>query len=173
VKPPFIHYLGVQKLRRGDASHRPRAADAEPGRGKAGHPEKRVAFFGDPTRPYGSESRRFLRAGLKPAPTRSPTRRRQTGSELDFIRWNMQAIGIDQIRRSAMGAIAILSLMLAMTPARAEGSWCARYGGGSGGTNCGFYSFDQCMAAISGNGGFCRQNGFYGQQSYPRTRTRR
>jgi hypothetical protein len=171
VKPAFIHYLGVQNLRRGDASHRPRAADAEPGRGKAGHPEKRVAFFG--ARPYGSESRRFLRAGLKPAPTRFPTRRRQTGSELDFIRWNMQAMGIDQIRRSAMGAIAILSLMLAMTPARAEGSWCAQYGGGSGGTNCGFYSFDQCMAAISGNGGFCRQNGFYGQQNYPRTRTRR
>ena len=85
----------------------------------------------------------------------------------------MQAMGTDQIRRSAMGAIAILSLMLAMTPARAEGSWCAQYSSGSGGTNCGFYSFDQCMAAVSGNGGFCRQNGFYGQQNYPRTRTRR
>jgi hypothetical protein len=85
----------------------------------------------------------------------------------------MQAMRIDQIRRSAMGAIAILSLMLAMTPARAEGSWCAQYGGGSGGTNCGFYSFDQCMAAVSGNGGFCRQNGFYGYQNSPRTRTRR
>jgi hypothetical protein len=38
--------------------------------------------------------------------------------------------------------------------------WCAQYGGGGGGTNCGFYSFQQCMAAISGNGGFCTQNQF-------------
>jgi hypothetical protein len=37
--------------------------------------------------------------------------------------------------------------------------WCAEYGGG--GTNCYFVTLDQCRAAISGNGGFCRQNGFY------------
>jgi Protein of unknown function (DUF3551) len=111
--------------------------------------------------------------GCETRPYTLPQPAPATGSELVFIRWNMQAMGTDQIRRSATGAIAILSLMLAMTPARAEGSWCAQYSGGGGGTNCGFYSFDQCMAAVSGNGGFCRQNGFYGQQNYPRTRTRR
>jgi hypothetical protein len=86
--------------------------------------------------------------------------------------WNMQASG-DRTHTIVTGAIAILSLMLAMAPlatARAEGSWCAQYGGGNGGTNCGFYSFQQCMAAVSGNGGFCRQNGFYGYQSSRRTR---
>jgi hypothetical protein len=70
-----------------------------------------------------------------------------------------------------MGVVAVLSLVLAMSPlspAWAEGSWCAQYGGGNGGTNCGFYSFDQCMAAVSGNGGFCRQNGFYGYQNSAR-----
>jgi hypothetical protein len=40
--------------------------------------------------------------------------------------------------------------------------WCAEYGGGRGGaTNCYFITLQQCQAAISGNGGFCRQNGFY------------
>ena len=39
--------------------------------------------------------------------------------------------------------------------------WCADYGGRGGGTNCYFVTLEQCRAAISGNGGFCRQNGFY------------
>ena len=41
--------------------------------------------------------------------------------------------------------------------------WCAEYGGGrgGGGTNCGFVTFQQCQAAISGLGGFCRRNAFY------------
>jgi uncharacterized protein DUF3551 len=41
--------------------------------------------------------------------------------------------------------------------------WCAEYGsgGGGGGTNCYFVTLEQCQAAISGNGGFCRPNGFY------------
>ncbi len=37
--------------------------------------------------------------------------------------------------------------------------WCG-YGGG-GGTNCGFVSFEQCLATISGNGGFCDRNTQY------------
>jgi hypothetical protein len=40
--------------------------------------------------------------------------------------------------------------------------WCAEYGGGRGGaTNCYFVTLQQCQAAVSGNGGFCRQNTFY------------
>jgi hypothetical protein len=40
--------------------------------------------------------------------------------------------------------------------------WCAEYGGGrGGGTNCYFVTLQQCRAAVSGNGGFCRQNTFY------------
>jgi hypothetical protein len=35
-------------------------------------------------------------------------------------------------------------------------TWCAYYGR-QGGRNCGFHSFEQCQAAISGNGGFCSQ----------------
>ena len=38
--------------------------------------------------------------------------------------------------------------------------WCAHYGG-LGGTNCGFTTYDQCMATISGMGGSCMQNTQY------------
>ena len=41
--------------------------------------------------------------------------------------------------------------------------WCAIYGGGSagGGRNCGFTTFEQCLATISGIGGTCQQNTTY------------
>jgi hypothetical protein len=49
------------------------------------------------------------------------------------------------------------------TPAEAQNyPWCAQYGNGSGGArNCGFVSFNQCMADVSGIGGFCEQNNTY------------
>jgi Protein of unknown function (DUF3551) len=40
--------------------------------------------------------------------------------------------------------------------------WCADYGGKMGGSsNCGFSTYEQCMAALSGNGGFCNRNTQY------------
>jgi len=50
--------------------------------------------------------------------------------------------------------IAAITLLLSSIGAHADGTWCAQYGGTHGGTNCGFYSFQQCEAARSGNGGF-------------------
>jgi Protein of unknown function (DUF3551) len=50
------------------------------------------------------------------------------------------------------------------TPAQAQNyPWCAIYGGGSigGGRNCGFWTFEQCLATISGIGGTCQQNTTY------------
>jgi hypothetical protein len=63
--------------------------------------------------------------------------------------------------------IVLVSLLglLAWSEAKAEPNpyaWCAEYGGDGGpGTNCGFVTYEQCQWAISGNGGFCRPNGFY------------
>ena len=55
---------------------------------------------------------------------------------------------------------------LASTRAEAQNyPWCAYYGGRGGGTNCGFTSFQQCMTALSGNGGFCNQNTQYSSPS--------
>jgi hypothetical protein len=56
--------------------------------------------------------------------------------------------------------------------------WCAEYSGGEmgGGTNCGFSTYEQCMATISGIGGFCNRNTQYlapGSRPNPSYRRRR
>jgi len=48
--------------------------------------------------------------------------------------------------------------------------WCAYYK--SGGTNCGFTTFDQCMATVSGIRGYCAPNTQYVPASGPRGRYR-
>ena len=52
--------------------------------------------------------------------------------------------------------------------------WCAVYGGGrgGGGQNCGFTTFEQCLATLSGNGGFCTQNTQYVPPPGPRAHYR-
>jgi hypothetical protein len=60
--------------------------------------------------------------------------------------------------------LAVLAAGVMAQPAHADPyRWCAEYGGGrgGGGTNCGFVTWQQCQAAISGVGGFCRKNAFY------------
>lgn len=70
--------------------------------------------------------------------------------------------------RKAMFALAAIAAAFALdaVPNTAEAypvyPWCANYGGRSGATNCGFSTFQQCMAAVSGTGGMCTQNTFYG-----------
>ncbi len=40
--------------------------------------------------------------------------------------------------------------------------WCAQYGSSAGAaTNCGFITWQQCQATVSGMGGFCVPNQFY------------
>jgi len=39
--------------------------------------------------------------------------------------------------------------------------WCAYYGDGNEAINCGFTTYEQCMADVSGIGGFCQQNNTY------------
>jgi hypothetical protein len=55
-----------------------------------------------------------------------------------------------------------ISIVAAGIGARAEAEnypWCADYSGG--GTNCGFVTFEQCLATVSGIGGFCNRNTQY------------
>jgi hypothetical protein len=48
--------------------------------------------------------------------------------------------------------------------------WCATYSGRAGGAqNCGFSTFEQCQATVSGIGGFCDRN----TQYHPQTSHRR
>jgi Protein of unknown function (DUF3551) len=60
-------------------------------------------------------------------------------------------------------SVAIAAMSALAQPAVAiEYPWCAQYGGeDGGGRNCGFTTIEQCMATISGMGGFCEHNLFY------------
>jgi hypothetical protein len=65
-------------------------------------------------------------------------------------------VGARRARRLALvlGTGAMLGAFGGATPASAQGAWCAYYGTG-GASNCGFYTYEQCRAAISGIGGKC------------------
>jgi hypothetical protein len=39
--------------------------------------------------------------------------------------------------------------------------WCAEYNTGDWARNCGFVTYQQCMATVSGIGGFCTRNPYY------------
>lgn len=55
----------------------------------------------------------------------------------------------------ALGVLALAPVIDAR-PSAAQGAWCAYYNGhGGGGTNCGFYTLQQCRASVSGVGGTC------------------
>jgi hypothetical protein len=77
------------------------------------------------------------------------------------------------MRRLGLVTVLLSSRVLSSAEARADGPWCARYGTGLEGSNCGFYSFEQCQAAISGNGGRCSQNLLYGTDREARRRQQR
>ncbi len=59
--------------------------------------------------------------------------------------------------------VALGGALLTMVPAQAqEYPWCAQYSGrDGGGRNCGFATYRQCMASVSGVGGFCERNLFF------------
>jgi hypothetical protein len=72
-----------------------------------------------------------------------------------------------RIRTIVLATLALSTAVLAQTPASAlpydPDPWCAVYGGrfGGGASNCGFSTWNQCMATVSGIGGFCQRNQFY------------
>ncbi|MFZ3309078.1 MAG: DUF3551 domain-containing protein [Xanthobacteraceae bacterium] len=65
--------------------------------------------------------------------------------------------------RAALFVLAILAGGVAMgTRAQAQNyPWCAFYDSGDQAINCGFVSREQCMATVSGIGGFCMPNNTY------------
>lgn len=73
---------------------------------------------------------------------------------------------------NGMLALGVLALAASLAPtgqARAEGRWCAESGGRSAYTNCGYYTFQQCLAAVNGVGGSCRPNPrYYAEPRYYR-----
>ena len=63
--------------------------------------------------------------------------------------------------RTILTALVLTILILEPQPGQAEITypWCGQYA--REGRNCGFSTYDQCRAAISGNGGYCIENPMY------------
>ncbi|MGC1465423.1 MAG: DUF3551 domain-containing protein [Pseudolabrys sp.] len=69
-----------------------------------------------------------------------------------------------KLTAALFAAITLAAMLTSAAPARAEVlyPWCALEGGkGGGATNCGFVNRAQCMATISGIGGYCYENPAY------------
>ena len=75
--------------------------------------------------------------------------------------------------RILLAAVTVTGLLTGEQPAGAEITypWCAQYGGRDG-RNCGFSTYAQCRAAISGNGGYCVENPLYRPPASQRGRAR-
>jgi len=50
--------------------------------------------------------------------------------------------------------------------------WCAQYTGRDAARNCGFVTYGQCRASVSGVGGYCEENPFYTGRRYTNGRGR-
>src|SRR5215813_2917815 len=77
-------------------------------------------------------------------------------------RGSLQMLSVTKV----LAALVLVTVLLTQTPATAlpcdNTRWCAQYSGkGGGGTNCGFFTIEQCRATVSGIGGFCVPNQFY------------
>jgi len=63
-----------------------------------------------------------------------------------------------------IGVTAVIGVLASVRPGAAETlyPWCAQYGGwDGGGRNCGFSTYAQCRATVSGAGGYCEVNPMY------------
>jgi uncharacterized protein DUF3551 len=67
------------------------------------------------------------------------------------------------MRLSLLSLVIVVGLVAIENRAQAQNyPWCAIYSGrAGGGTNCGFISFEQCMATARGLGSFCQPNTQY------------
>ena len=65
------------------------------------------------------------------------------------MRWKLLGVAV---------ALAVSAPILASVSAQAQGPWCAEQGGRNSYRNCGYYTYGQCRAAVSGVGGFCSPN---------------
>jgi Protein of unknown function (DUF3551) len=95
---------------------------------------------------------------------RGEARSTKTPRVADAGRTTEQVIAHQNSNKANEATAKVIVAALVMIPAvlpPASASWCAQYSGGGGGENCGFSTFEQCQATVSGIGGFCRYNPGY------------
>jgi Protein of unknown function (DUF3551) len=87
--------------------------------------------------------------------TRPHPSHRKTGSVLDLSR-------AAEMRLSIRFGVLIIAILVAapMTALAQNWPWCSSFHDGAG-TNCGFSTYEQCMATARGSGGNCAPNNLY------------
>jgi hypothetical protein len=60
----------------------------------------------------------------------------------------------------ALFGFAAAALVATAAAAQSNYAWCSNFSDGAG-ANCGFSTYDQCMATARGSGGSCQQNDMY------------
>jgi hypothetical protein len=69
---------------------------------------------------------------------------------------------------------AFAAIVFIEKPAEAQnGAWCAYYDGSGGSRNCGFATFEQCLATVRGIGGNCGPSPYPSSSGTPSRRLRR
>jgi Protein of unknown function (DUF3551) len=72
------------------------------------------------------------------------------------------------MRTITVASLLGLALALAGANGARAGAWCAWYDPYT--YNCGFATFQQCQATVSGAGGYCARNVYESQAPAPRAR---
>jgi hypothetical protein len=72
-------------------------------------------------------------------------------------------VALEAAVKSLLFSLGIIAVTAATgAPAQAQNyPWCASYDTGDEAHNCGFVSYEQCMATVRGIGGFCEVNTQY------------
>ncbi len=67
------------------------------------------------------------------------------------------------MRASLAISVAVPLTLLALADAALAQNypWCAQYNSRGGPRNCGFVTWEQCMATVRGAGGYCERNAMY------------
>ena len=73
-------------------------------------------------------------------------------------RSRLLALNIAAALSAVVSAVALDAAQTTATAGYRTAPWCANLGGRDGGWDCGYYSFEQCMATARGLGGFCQPN---------------
>src|SRR5215813_12970926 len=74
--------------------------------------------------------------------------------EIRLFSINIRRLAMRFRTKVIVAALVMIPAVLTQTPASA--SWCAEYSSGGGTESCGFSSFEQCQASVSGGASFCR-----------------
>jgi hypothetical protein len=85
--------------------------------------------------------------------------------------WHVRnCVAAGRMRSLLVLSVIGIAMMIAIAARAQDYPWCAIYKGG--GTNCGFTTFEQCLATVS-EAGICIQNSMYQPPGGPRPRYRR